>query len=70
MDFACWLLWSEDHTFLEGIIHVDDLLLGGTQKMIELGKELGHGSISYRKKIDQLADGTVQITNMKGYHRI
>ena len=79
MDFACWLLWSEDRTYLEGIIisHVDDLLLGGTivaqQKMFELGKELGFGSVSYDsftycgKKIEQLEDGTFQIS-MKEYH--
>jgi hypothetical protein len=79
MDFACWLLWSEDRTYLEGIIisHVDDLLLGGTivaqQKMLELGKELGFGSVSYDsftycgKKIEQLEDGTFQIS-MKEYH--
>ena len=71
MDFACWLLWSENRTYLEGIImsHVDDLLLGGTivaqQKMLELGKELGFGAVSYDrftycgKKIEQLEDGTV-----------
>lgn len=79
MDFACWLLWSEDRTYLEGVIisHVDDLLLGGTivaqEKMLEIGKEFGFGSVSYDsftycgKKIEQLEDGTIKIT-MKEYH--
>ena len=79
MDYACWLLWSEDRTYLEGIVisHVDDLLLGGSEvaqnKILELGKELGFGSISYDsfnycgKKIEQLEDGTVKIS-MNEYH--
>ena len=34
MDFACWFLWSADRTRLEGVVlsHVDDLLLGGSEK--------------------------------------
>ena len=79
MDYACWLLWSKDRTYLEGVVisHVDDLLLGGSKlaqdKILELGKELGFGSISYDsftycgKKIEQLEDGTIQIS-MKEYH--
>ena len=45
-----WLLWSENGE-LEGILvsHVDDLLMGGSPRAIqllhELGKELGFGSL-------------------------
>lgn len=81
MDFACWLLWSEDHTELHGILisHVDDLLLGGNlraqEKLKALGEELGFGSVEYDdftycgKRIKQKPDGSISIS-MVEYHRI
>ena len=80
MDFACWLLWSEDHTELHGILisHVDDLLLGGNlraqEKLKALGEELGFGSVEYDdfsycgKRIRQKPDGSISIS-MVEYHQ-
>lgn len=80
MDFACWLLWNEDRSKLDGIVlsHVDDLLLGGNmraKKQIEdLGRELGFGSVEEGtfvycgKKISQLADGTIRVS-VEEYHK-
>ena len=80
MDFACWLLWNESRTKLEGMVlsHVDDLLLGGTAKakeqIADLGRELGFGSVEEGsfvycgKKISQLDDGTIRVS-MEEYHK-
>ena len=79
LDFACWLLRSEDRTRLDGVImsHVDDLLLGGNRraekKLKEFGEELEFGSTSEKditycgKRIRQHDDGHITIT-MEGYH--
>ena len=80
MDFACWLLWNESRTKLEGMVlsHVDDLLLGGSEKakeqIADLGRELGFGSVEEGsfvycgKKIAQLDDGTIRVS-MEEYHK-
>lgn len=81
LDFACWLLRSEDRTRLDGVImsHVDDLLLGGNRraakKLKEFGEELEFGSTSEKditytycgKRIRQHDDGHITIT-MEEYH--
>ena len=80
MDFACWFLWSVDRTQLEGVVlsHVDDLLLGGSEKakqqIVDLGKELKFGSLEENtftycgKKISQLPGGTIRVS-MEEYHK-
>ena len=80
LDYACWLLWSEDRTTLDGILlsHVDDLLLGGNlraqESLLSLGESLGFGPVEYDdfvycgKRIRQRADGTITIS-MVEYHQ-
>ena len=80
LDYACWLLWSEDRTTLDGILlsHVDDLLLGGNlraqESLLSLGESLGFGSVEHDdfvycgKRIRQRADGTITIS-MVEYHQ-
>ena len=79
MDYACWLLWSEDKSTLEGVIisHVDDLLLGGGRRaqalLQDLGQILGFGSVEYDdftycgKRIRQHDDGSISISMIE-YH--
>ena len=79
MDYACWLLWSEDKSTLEGVIisHVDDLLLGGGSRaqalLQDLGQILGFGSVEYDdftycgKRIRQHDDGSISISMIE-YH--
>lgn len=82
LDYACWLLWSNDKTTLDGVIisHVDDLLLGGGPRaqalLQDLGKLLGFGSVEYDdftycgKRIRQHEeDGSISISiSMVEYH--
>ena len=78
-DHACWMLWSDDHTRLEGIVisHVDDLLLGGNKRaqdsLMAIGANLGFGSVEFDdfvfcgKRIRMRPNGEVELS-MVEYH--
>ena len=79
IDYACWMLWSEDRKQLEGMVisHVDDLLLGGNSKaqesLMTIGAKLGFGTVEFDdfvfcgKRIRMLPSGEIELS-MVEYH--